>query len=147
MQHQELLWLAAIGIDLGFALVLFRLFGKIGLYGSVILSILLANLQGPKLIVIFDMQTSMGVIIYSGIFFATDLLSERYGKREANRAVMLGFGISVIFVVLISLSLLFQPSTDPETAKFSREIHQAFLTIFNFTPRFVFGSLLAYLIS
>jgi hypothetical protein len=42
---------------------------------------------------------------------------------------------------------MFLPSTDPKTADFSRDIHNAFNTLFNFTPRFVFGSLLAYYIS
>ena len=33
---------------------------------------------------------SMGAIMYSGIYFATDLISEKYGRREANTAVILG---------------------------------------------------------
>ena len=146
-ENQDLLWLVTLGLDLGFALVLYRVFGKTGLYASVILSILMANLQGPKLTVILGMQTSLGVILYSGIYFATDLLSEKYGKREANRAVMVGFAVSVIIVVMISISLLFLPSTEPNTARFSSDVHNAFATLFNFTPRFVFGSMLAYLIS
>lgn len=150
--HQTLLWLFTIAADLSFALLLFRFFGKQGLYTSVILGILLANLQGPKLTIIWlpllgDLQTSMGVILYSGIYFATDLLSEKYGKREANRAVLTGFGTSIIIVAMISISLLFLPSTNPKTMVFSEEVHQAFNTLFNFTPRFVFGSLLAYYIS
>jgi|TARA_Y100000310_G_scaffold340204_1_gene435195 hypothetical protein len=146
-ENQDLLWLLTLAIDLGFALLLYRVFGKTGLYASVILSILMANLQGPKLTVILGWQTSLGVILYSGIYFATDLLSEKYGKREANRAVMVGFIVSVVIVVMISISLLFLPSTEPETAEFSQNVHNAFSTLFNFTPRFVFGSLLAYLIS
>ena len=145
--RQELLWLMTVAIDLGSALLMYRLFGKMGLYASVVLSILLANLQGPKLIIIMGMQTSMGVIIYSGIYFATDMLSEKYGKREANRAVMIGFLVSCIIVVMISISLMFQPSTNPETAGFSRAVHEAFVTLFDYTPRFVFGSLAAYYIS
>jgi len=141
-----------ISLDLSFALLLYRLFGKTGLYASIILSILMANLQGPKLTIIWlpvvgDLQTSLGVILYSGIYFATDLLSEKYGKREANRAVMTGFVASVIIVVMISISMLFLPSTNPKTIQFSADVHNAFATLFNFTPRFVFGSLLAYLIS
>lgn len=141
-----------IGVDLSFALLLYRLFGRYGLFACVILGILLANLQGPKLTMIWlpfigELQTSMGVILYSGIYFATDLLNEKYGKQDANLAVQLGFLTSIIIVVMISLSLMFLPSTDPETRQFSMDVHQAFTTLFNFTPRFVFGSLLAYYIS
>ncbi|NIO09729.1 MAG: queuosine precursor transporter [Deltaproteobacteria bacterium] len=145
--RQELLWLLTVVADLGSALLMYRLFGKMGLYASVVLSILLANLQGPKLIIILGMQTSMGVIIYSGIYFATDMLSEKYGKREANRAVMIGFLVSCIILLMISISLMYQPSTDPETGGFSRAVHEAFATLFDYTPRFVLGSLAAYYIS
>ena len=145
--QQTTLWLFTLCIDLGSAILLFRIFGKQGLYASVILSLLLANLQGPKLTEVMGMQTSVGVILYSGIYFATDLLSERYGKREAHRAVMLGFGVSLIIIVMISLSLKFAPSTNIKTAAFATSIHEAMATLFNFTPRFVLGSLVAYLIS
>ena len=145
--QQELLWFCTIALDLGFAILLFRLFGRQGLYASVAISLLLANLQGPKLTEIFGMQTSMGVILYSSIYFATDLLSERYGRREANRAVMIGFVLSVIFVVMTSVSLMYQPSSHPATATFANQMHQATASLFNFSPRFVFGSLLAYFIS
>lgn len=145
--HQDLLWFITIFIDLGFAILLFRLFGRQGLYASIVISLLLANLQGPKLTEIFGMQTSMGVILYSSIYFATDLLSERYGRKEANRAVMIGFVVSVIFIVMTSISLMYLPSANPKTADFAQSIHQATSTLFNFSPRFVFGSLFAYFIS
>jgi uncharacterized integral membrane protein (TIGR00697 family) len=145
--HQEILWFTTIAVDLSFAILLFHLFGRQGLYASIVISLLLANLQGPKLTEIFGLQTSMGVILYSSIYFATDLLSERYGKAEANRAVMIGFVVSIIIIVMISLSLQYLPSTNPETADFAQSVHQATVTLFSFTPRFVLGSLLAYLIS
>jgi len=145
--QQALLWCLTIFVDLGCAVVLFRLFGRQGLYASVVISLLLANLQGHKLTEIFGLQTSMGVILYSSIYFATDLLSERYGKREANRAVMIGFVVSVIFIIMTSISLMYLPSSAPATKDFALSIHQATETLFNFSPRFVFGSLLAYFIS
>ncbi len=145
--NQDLLWVATLFTDLGLTVLMYRLFGKHGLLAAIVLAILLANLQGPKLTIIFGMQTSLGVIFYSSIFFATDLLSEKYGRKEADRAVMIGFSVSVIIVLMLSLALLFQPSTRPESAAFSTNIHEAFGTILDFTPRFVFGSLLAYLIS
>ena len=145
--NQELLWFITLFVDLGCTLVLYRLFGKAGLQVAIALAILLANLQGPKLTIIFGMQTSLGVIFYSSIFFATDVLSENYGKEAANKAVRMGFAVSVIVLIMLSLALLYLPSTKPETAEFSASIHGAFATIVDFTPRFIFGSLLAYFIS
>lgn len=145
--NQELLWLTTLFVDLGCTLVLYRLFGKAGLQVAIVLAILMANLQGPKLTIIFGLQTSLGVIFYSSIFFATDVLSENYGKAAANKAVRMGFAVSVIVLIMLSLALLFLPSSKPETAEFSAAIHNAFATIVNYTPRFIFGSLLAYYIS
>lgn len=145
--QQELLWLVTLCADLACTVLLYRLFGKAGLQVAIATAIILANLQGPKLTEIFGLQTSLGVIFYSGIFFATDVLSENYGRAEANKAVRMGFAVSVIVLLMLSLALLYQPSTRPESAAFSASIHDAFSTIVNYTPRFVFGSLLAYYVS
>jgi uncharacterized integral membrane protein (TIGR00697 family) len=146
-QHPEILWILTVILDLGFAILCYRLFGRTGLYGVVIFSLLLANIMGPKLTVVWGLQTSMGVILYSSIFFATDLLSEKYGQKEAQKAVMLGFFVSVALVVMTQISMLYLPSTLPQTSVFARSVHEATVTLFDYTPRFVFGSLLAYLIS
>jgi len=145
--QQELLWVITLMLDLTLTVLMYRVFGKEGLLGCIVLAILLANLQGPKLTTILGFQTSLGVIFYSGIFFATDMMSEKYGRAEAGKAVLIGFAVSCSIVVMMSLALLFNPSTEPETAEFSQDIQRSFETILNFSPRFVFGSLLAYLIS
>jgi uncharacterized integral membrane protein (TIGR00697 family) len=145
--HQDVLWLTTLALDLGLTVLMYRVFGREGLLGCIVLAILLANLQGPKLTIIFGFQTSLGVIFYSGIFFATDLLSEKYGRAEAGRAVLIGFAVSCIIVLMLSMGLMFEPTTRPETAEFSQRIQTSFENILDFTPRFVFGSLLAYLVS
>jgi uncharacterized integral membrane protein (TIGR00697 family) len=145
--NQELLWLTTLLLDLGGTVILYRLFGKAGLQVAIATAIILANLQGPKLTMIFGMETSLGVIFYSSIFFATDVLSENYGRAEANKAVRMGFGVSIIVLVMLLFSLLYLPSQNPATAEYSATIHGAFATIVNFTPRMILGSLLAYIIS
>lgn len=145
--NQELLWLLTVALDLSLTLLMYRLFGRTGLIAAIVLAILLANLQGPKLTVIFGLETSLGVIFYSSIFFCTDVISEKHGRAAASQAVLMGFGVSLIIVIMMSLSLMYLPSTEPDTADFSANVHAAFSTILSFTPRFVFGSLLAYLVS
>ena len=146
--HQPLvLWFVTVAIDLLFAVLCYRLFGRAGLWGVIVFSLLLANIMGPKLTIVGGLQTSMGVILYSSIFFATDLLSEKYGRAEAQRAVMLGFAVSIALVVMTQISLLYAPSTAPQTAAMAASVHDATVTLFDYTPRFVFGSLVAYLIS
>ena len=145
--NQGLLWFLTVLLDLSFAITMYRMFGRYGLYGIIIFSLMMANIQGPKLTVIFGFQTSMGVILYSSIFFATDLLSEKYGRAEAQRAVMMGFITNIMLVVFSQMSLLYIPSTASETAEYASSVHNALVTVFSYTPRFVFGSLMAYLLS
>ena len=145
--NQEALWFTTLVLDLGGTLILYRLFGKAGLQVAIATAIILANLQGPKLTVIFGLETTLGVIFYSSIFFATDVLSENYGKKEANKAVWMGFSVSLIVLFMLTFAVMYLPSDRPASAEYSSNIHNAFVTIVNFTPRMVFGSLLAYVIS
>jgi len=141
--NQELLWLTTLVLDLTGTLILYRLFGKVGLQVAIAVAIILANLQGPKLTEIFGFETTIGVIFYSGIFLATDILSENYGRAEAAKAVRMGFVVSLIVLTMLSLSMMYTP-TDRQ---FAIDVHNAFDTILNFAPRFVLGSLFAYLVS
>ena len=145
--NQEVLWFTTLVLDLGGTLILYRLFGKAGLQVAIATAIILANLQGPKLTIIFGLETTLGVIFYSSIFFATDVLSENYGKKEANKAVWMGFSVSLIVLFMLTFAVMYLPSDRPASAEYSSNIHNAFETIVNFTPRMVFGSLLAYVIS
>ena len=141
--NQEALWFFTLILDLSGTVILYRLFGKVGLQVAIAAAIILANLQGPKLTSIFGFETTLGVIFYSSIFLATDILSENYGRAEANKAVRMGFVVSVIVLLMLSLSMLYQPTE----RQFAIDVHNAFDTILNFAPRFVLGSLFAYLIS
>ena len=77
LANQELLWLLTVVYDLGLAILLYRFFGKYGLYTAVVLGIVLGNLQGGKVSELelfgYSFTASMGAILYSGIYFATDV--------------------------------------------------------------------------
>ena len=79
LANQELLWLLTVVYDLGLAILLYRFFGKYGLYTAVVLGIILGNLQGGKVgeltLFGYSFTASMGAILYSGIYFATDVLN------------------------------------------------------------------------
>ena len=105
---QESLWLVVVFYDLLLVVILYKFFGKYGLYVAVVLGIVLGNLQGGKVseLIIFGStyKVSMGAILYSGIYFATDVLNEKYGRQEANRAVMLGFFANIAVMITISIT-------------------------------------------
>ena len=148
LANQELLWLLTVVYDLGLAILLYRFFGKHGLYTAVVLGIVLGNLQGGKVSELelfgYSFTVSMGAILYSGIYFATDVLNEKYGREEANRAVLLGFVANVAVMVTLLISIQFKPSDITGSAL---EVHNAITTLAGYSPIFVIGSLTAYLIS
>ena len=146
--NQETLWLLTVIYDLGLAILLYRFFGKYGLYTAVVLGIVLGNLQGGKVSELelfgYSFTASMGAILYSGIYFATDVLNEKYGREEANRAVLLGFVANIAVMITLLISIQFKPSNITGSAL---EVHNPISTLAGYSPIFVIGSLTAYLIS
>jgi len=127
-------------IDLAFALVLFHRFGRIGLHGMIVLAIILCNIQVLKIVEMFGLVATLGNILYGSIFFATDVLGEVYGKREAKRGVWLGFAALIVTTVVMQLAIRFKPHE-------SDFIQPALQQIFSLLPRIAAASLTAYVIS
>ena len=147
-ENPEFLWVFTVFYDLTISILLFRFFGLKGLFIAVTLGIMLANLQGGKVsdLSIFGQTftVSMGAIMYSGIYFATDLISEKYGRKEANKAVILGAISNIVIMFTLVLSTYYLPSG---IAASSDMVHSAISTLALYSPIFVIGSITAYLIS
>ena len=136
----EVIWIGYLLIDFIAAIVIYRLFGRIGLYAIIVMNIILCNLQVMKIVTLFGMTTTLGNILYASIFFATDVLGEMYGKKEARQGVWLGFIMLLLATAYMQIALLFQPAeTD--------FIHPDLVRIFSLYPRVAAASLAAYLIS
>ena len=148
LNNPEWLWVLTVFYDLFIVVGLFYFFGRSGLYIAVILGIVLGNLQGGKVsdleVFGYTFTVSMGAIMYSGIYFATDLINEKYGRAFANEAVILGAIANVVVMLTLVLSTYYLPS---EIAKSSDAVHEAISTLAFYSPWFVIGSLTAYLIS
>ena len=136
----EALWVLYMILDLSMVVLMYKLFGKYGMYAVVVMSSIICNIQVVKLVNLFGMTATLGNIVYASNFFATDVLSEYYGKKEAKRAVLLGFSMLVVATLWMQLALLFKPS--PED--FSQEHLSA---IFSLMPRISLASLTAYIIA
>ena len=81
-------------------LLAFKL-GKIYLYGVIAVLSVMMNIVVVKPFDLFGITTYGGNAIYGCIFLATDLLAEHFGKKEAMKAVRIGF-FSLIIYFLIS---------------------------------------------
>ncbi|REK64344.1 MAG: hypothetical protein C6P35_12670 [Cohnella sp.] len=137
----NVLW-GALFVVVNFALFLacYRLFGKNGLYAWIGAATVLANIQVVKTIEIFGIVATLGNTIYATIYLTTDLLNEKYGEKEARKAVWFGFFTLVMSMILMQMALKFVP----QQSDISQE---ALETIFGLMPRLALGSLTAYFVS
>ncbi len=133
----ELLWLAMLLVNFGAIMFSYRIWGKAGLYLWIPISVIVANIQVTKTIELFGLTATLGNIVYATSFLVTDILSENYGKKDASRAVGMGFFSLIIMTVLMNLALFFVPD--------SSDFAQGSLaSIFSLMPRIALGSLAAY---
>jgi uncharacterized integral membrane protein (TIGR00697 family) len=136
----NLLWVGFILLDLGLVTLIYRFFGKTGLYVVIVASIITANIQVVKTVEIFGFVATLGNVLYGSIFFATDILSEVYGKKAARRGVWLGFIGMLLMTLWMQLGLRFIPHA-------SDFAQGPLATIFGLMPRIAAGSMVAYLVS
>lgn len=136
----ELLWLLMLVVCFGGILLTYRLFGRVGLYVWTAIAVIVANIQVVKFIEVFGMVATLGNIVYATSFLVTDILSENYGRRAANRAVAFGFLSLVALVVLMNVALLFAPDV-------ADQAQPHLVAIFTILPRIALASLLAYGVS
>jgi len=136
----EILWFLMCFTIFTLITLAYKFFGKSGLYAWVGISVILANVQVAKIISFFGLVTAMGNVIYGSSFLATDILTEKYGKEYARKAVFIGFFMLVSTAIIMKLTLLFIPHP-------SDTLSPALEQIFGFMPDATIASLTAYLIS
>lgn len=136
----EVLGLGFAIVNMIFVLIMYKFFGRTGLFVWVGFATVLANIQVTKLIEIFGLTATLGNAVYGSIFLVTDILNEKYGKKEAKKAVWLGFTSLLMMTAIMQFVIQFQPAPD--------DIAQESLsTIFGLIPRIALGSMIAYLVS
>lgn len=136
----ELYWLVMLALNFLLIMLALRLWGKMGLYIWVPISVILANIQVTKNVMLFGMEATLGNIVYATGFLATDILSELYGKRESAKAVAIGFFSLLAMTIIMQVALLFEPAA-------SDIAHPSLSLVFGLMPRIALGSLIAYVIS
>lgn len=136
----ELLLIASLIVLYAGVLLFYYFFGKSGLYVWTAIATIAANIEVLIMIHAFGMEQTLGNVLFASTFLVSDILSEVYGKKEANTAVNLGIVTSLAFIIISQSWLLYQPaSSDWATPSIE--------TIFSNTPRIMLVSLLAYAIS
>ena len=139
----ELLWALMLIMNFGAILFAYKKFGKIGLFIWIPISTILANVQVLITLKLFGFTATLGNIIYASGFLVTDILSENYGRKDAQKAVAIGFFSLITTTIIMNTCLLFMPADDPSSAA----MFESLKGIFSLMPRITVASLTAYLIS
>ncbi len=136
----ELFWALMLLFNFGAIILAYRFWGKIGLFIWIPIASIVANIQVTKTIDLFGLTATLGNIVYAGSFLVTDILNENHGKKDARKAVGIGFFSLIAMMVLMNMALWFRPGADD----FAQE---SLVTLFSPMPRIVLASLIAYGVS
>ncbi len=136
----ELLLALSLVISFGATILFLKLFGKGGLFAWIAISAVFANIEVTILVHAFGMDQTLGNTLFASSFLATDILSELYGKKEANRGVRLGVVTSIFFIMLSLIWTRYTPAQDDWAMPSVK-------ALFSNTPRILLASLLAYAVS
>ncbi len=137
----EILWFLFALVNFVLVVLMYKAFGKVGLFAWIAMGTILANIQVTKSIELFGLEATLGNIMYGTLFLATDSLNEKYGPKEARRAVFIGFFTMIGAVIIMQIALLFEPIGEGVV------IHESMRNIFSVMPLIALGSLTAYIVS
>lgn len=138
--YNELIWIFSALVYFTLLTLIYRIFGRSGLFVWIGMSTVVANIQVLKMVELFGITATLGNILYGTIFLATDIINEQHGKKEARKAVWLGFFTLLSMTLIMQIALLYTPA-DSDVA------HDSLETIFDLVPQVAIGSLLAYIVS
>src|SRR5574344_608604 len=103
----EMWWVLMLVLNFVAILLAYRVWGKLGLFIWIPISVIVANIQVTKNVNLFGLEATLGNIVYSTGFLATDILSEMYGPKESKRAVTVGFFSLIVMTVMMQLAIQF----------------------------------------
>ena len=138
MRNEILLALSLIVIY-GGVLVMYRVFGRTGLYCCTVFATIAANIEVLLMVDAFGMEQTLGNVLFASTFLVTDILSETEGKKAAQTAVNIGIATSIAFILVSQSWLLYEPAQ-------SDWARASFEAIFSNTPRLMIVSFLVYAI-
>lgn len=136
----ELLLVLSLIVSFGATTLFLKLFGKSGLFAWIGICAVFANIEVTILVHAFGMDQTLGNTLFASSFLATDILSEIYGKKDANKGVYVGIITTVFFIVLSTMWLHYIPAE-------SDWAMPSVKTLFANTPRMLCASLAGYAVS
>lgn len=121
-------------------ILFYRIFRKEGVFAWIVFETIAANIEVIILVKAFGMEMTLGNVLFASSFLATDIISEMYGKKDADKAVWLGVAVTVLFILTSIIWKMYVPSENDIAWK---NIN----IVFSITPRVMTASIIAYIVS
>ncbi|MBO8160022.1 MAG: queuosine precursor transporter [Thermosipho sp. (in: Bacteria)] len=108
-----------------------------GLFTSIII---ISNIIAGKLINIGPFIITLSVLVYPISFSISNIIFEIFGDKTAKKVIYTGFLASFILVIISFITVIYPPAPIFKN-------NDAYLIIFNSTPRIILASFLSYFIA
>ena len=136
-----LLWIMGTLALVSFSGVLGKKYGVEYIIAIMASLVVIANVIAGKIVVFGPFTVPAAVIVYASTFLLTDILSEKWGKQQARKAVWAGFYANLLLVVAMFIAVNWK------AAPFAAEYADKFASVLGLVPRITIASMVAYLLS
>lgn len=131
--------LATLGVA-GLSVIIGRRFGVDYVIATMAGLLVISNILAAKLVVVWHYTVPAGVLPFAATFLLTDIMAEKWGRAQAQRAIWTGFYASLIVLVPITIAVHWKEA-------FPSDLFDSFDDVLGLTPRIVLASFVAYIIS
>ncbi|MBA7592383.1 queuosine precursor transporter [subsurface metagenome] len=136
-----IIWILATLAITSFSGVIGKKYGVEYIIAIMASLVVIANIIAGKIVVFGPFVVPAAVIVYASTFLITDILSEKWGKQEARKAVWAGFYVNIVLVVAIYIAINWT------AAPFALDFSESFKSVLGIVPRVTLASMVAYLVS
>lgn len=116
-------------------------FGRAYIITLIIAIALYMNITEARIIEVFGYPTTLGTALYAVIFFANDLLTERYGKKVGLQAVRYSLFAGIMFQAFLQLNILTVAVDD------MKPVADAMDVVYGISLRIFIASIIVYVIA
>ena len=136
-----LLWILATLAIASFAGIIGKRYGIEYIVAIMASLVVVANILAGKIVTFGPFVVPAAVIVYASTFLITDIISEKWGKQQARKAVWAGLYANIILLVAVLIAVRWPP------AQFAKDYSDQFAAVLGLVPRVVLASMVAYLLS
>ena len=89
----------------GLSVIIGRRFGVDYVIATMAGLLVISNILAAKLVVVWHYTVPAGVLPFAATFLLTDIMAEKWGRAQSQRAIWTGFYASLIVLVPITIAV------------------------------------------